>query len=97
MKHSLLTSGFLLAVGLSFAQIPAEMEGMEYETRADGTFLIGGPTYAFDRVLGAGGVHSESELWTPSKLRDRLLFNRWSGTPSWTPFEPSVWMKTGNE
>ena len=26
-----------------FAQIPAEMEGMEYEIRADGTFLIGGP------------------------------------------------------
>ncbi|WP_405331669.1 hypothetical protein [Fibrobacter sp.] len=81
----------------SFAQIPTEMEGMEYETRADGTFLIGGPTFAFDRILGAGGVHSESELWTPAKLRDRLLFNRWSGTPSWTPFEPSVWMKTGNE
>lgn len=97
MKHSLLTLGLLFVAGLSFAQIPAEMEGMEYETRADGTFLIGGPTYAFDRVLGAGGVHSESELWTPSKLRDRLLFNRWSGTPSWTPFEPSVWMKTGNE
>ena len=81
----------------SFAQIPAEMEGMEYETRADGTFLIGGPTFVFDRVLGAGGLHSESELWTPAKLRDRLLFNRWSGVPSWTPFVPSVWMKTGNE
>ena len=48
-------------------------------------------------MLGAGGVHSESELWTPAKLRDRLLFNRWSGTPSWTPLDPGVWIKTGNE
>lgn len=86
----------LLAVG-PFAQVPAEMDGMEYETRADGTFLIAGPTFAFDRVLGAGGLHSESELWTPPRLRDRLLFNRWSGLPSWTPFESSVWVKTGNE
>ena len=48
-------------------------------------------------AMGAGGVHSESELWSPAKLRDRLLFNRMSGTPSWTPFEPGVWLKTGNE
>ena len=82
---------------MAAAQVPAEMDGMEYETRADGTFLIGGPTFAFDRALGAGGVHSESELWTPAKLRDRLLFNRWSGTPSWTPLDPGVWIKTGNE
>lgn len=97
MKKFSLISSLLLSAGVAIAQIPAEMEGMEYETRADGTFLIGGPTFAFDRVLGAGGVHSESELWTPAKLRDRLLFNRWSGTPSWTPFEPGVWIKTGNE
>ena len=70
---------------------------MEYETRADGTFLIGGPTYVFDRPMGAGGLHSESELWTPAKLHDRLLFNRWSGTPNWTPLDPGVWVKTGNE
>ena len=92
----LIAFGAALATS-AFAQVAVEMEGMEYETRADGTFLIGGPTYAFDRVLGAGGVHSESELWTPAKLRGRLLFNRWSGSPSWTLFEPSVWVKTGNE
>ena len=51
----------------------------------------------FDRVLGAGGLHSESELWTPTKLHERLLFNRWSVTPSWTPLDPGVWVKTGNE
>ena len=87
----------LLMASVAFAQIPAEMDGMEYETRADGTFLIGGPTYAFDRPMSAGGLHSESELWTPAKMRDRLLFNRWSGTPSWTPLDPGVWVKTGNE
>lgn len=97
MKYRSLTLPFLLASGIAVAQVPAEMEGMEYETRADGTFLIGGPTFAFDRVMGAGGVHAESELWTPAKLRDRLLFNRWSGTPSWTPLDPGVWLKTGNE
>lgn len=77
--------------------LPAEMEGMETEFRADGTFLFGGPTYIYDRILGAGGMHSESELWTPSKVRDRLLFNRMSGVLSWAPMEPSIWMKTGNE
>ena len=97
MKYSSLILPLLLTAGMAAAQIPAEMEGMEYETRADGTFLIGGPTYAFDRIMGAGGVHSESELWTPAKLRDRLLFNRWSGTPTWTPLDPGVWIKTGNE
>ena len=97
MKYCSLILPLLLSAGIAAAQIPVEMEGMEYETRADGTFLIGGPTFAFDRVLGAGGVHSESELWTPAKLRDRLLFNRWSGTPSWTPLDPGVWIKTGNE
>ena len=97
MKYCSLILPLLLSAGIAAAQIPVEMEGMEYETRADGTFLIGGPTFAFDRVLGAGGVHSESELWTPAKLRDRLLFNRWSGTPSWTPLDLGVWIKTGNE
>ncbi len=97
MKYESLALSLLLAAGVAVAQVPAEMEGMEYETRADGTFLIGGPTFAFDRVMGAGGVHSESELWTPAKLRDRLLFNRMSGTPTWTPLEPGVWLKTGNE
>ena len=95
MKNFALVS--LLTASVAFAQIPAEMDGMEYETRADGTFLIGGPTYAFDRPMSAGGLHSESELWTPAKVRDRLLFNRWSGTPSWTPLEPGIWVKTGNE
>ena len=97
MKNYSLIFSLLLAAGMAAAQVPAEMDGMEYETRADGTFLIGGPTFAFDRALGAGGVHSESEFWTPAKLRDRLLFNRWSGTPSWTPLDPGVWIKTGNE
>lgn len=97
MKKSLLLMALGISAQLALAQVPAEMEGMEYETRADGTFLIGGPTYAFDRILGAGGIHSESELWTPGKLRERLLFNRMSGTPSWTPMEAGVWMKTGNE
>ena len=97
MKNYSLIFSLLLAAGMAAAQVPAEMDGMEYETRADGTFLIGGPTFAFDRALGAGGVHSESELWTPAKLRGRLLFNRWSGTPSWTPLDPGVWIKTGNE
>ena len=79
------------------ASINAEMEGMEVDSRDDGTFLVGSPTYFFDRMLGAGGVHSESELWSPEKLRYRLLFNRFSVLPSWDPMEPSVWLKTGNE
>ena len=86
-----------LFAAAAFAQVSVEMDGMEHEIRADGTFLIGGPTFAYDRILGAGGIHSESELWTPAKLRERLLFNRMSGTPSWTPFEASIWLKTGNE
>lgn len=82
----------------AFATVDAEMEGMEVVSRDDGTFLIGSPTFYFDRALGAGGIHSESELWSPRKLHHRLLFNRLSVLPSWTPIEtPSVWMKTGNE
>lgn len=89
---------FSLAACTAFASVDAEMEGMEVVSRDDGTFLIAGPTYYFDRALGAGGIHSESEMWTPRKLRYRLLFNRLSILPSWDPIEtPSVWMKTGNE
>lgn len=101
MKKLLMTTLFACAAAFATenapSAIPVEMEGMEAELRADGTFLIGGPTYIYDRILGAGGLHSESELWTPAKLRDRLLFNRMSGVLSWAPFEPSIWMKTGNE
>lgn len=81
-----------------FALVDAEMEGMEVVSRDDGTFLVGSPTFYFDRALGAGGIHSESELWTPRKLRYRQLFDRLSILPSWNPIEtPSIWMKTGNE
>ena len=66
----------LFAVSVSNASVDAEMEGMEVDSRDDGTFLVGGPTFYYDRILGAGGLHSESELWTPRKLRYRLLFNR---------------------
>jgi hypothetical protein len=80
-----------------FASIDPEMEGMEVVSRDDGTFLVGSPTFYFDRPIGAGGIHSESELWTPRKLHYRLLFNRMSVLPSWNPIEtPSIWMKTGN-
>ncbi len=81
-----------------FALVDAEMEGMEVVSRDNGTFLVGSPTFYFDRALGAGGIHSESELWTPRKLRYRQLFDRLSILPSWNPIEtPSIWMKTGNE
>ena len=82
----------------SFASVDAEMEGLEVVSRDDGTFLVGSPTFYFDRALGAGGIHSESELWTPRKLRYRQLLNRLSVLPSWDPIEaPSIWMKSGNE
>ena len=91
-------SFFAIAASVAFATVDPEMEGMEVVSRDDGTFLIGSPTFYFDRALGAGGIHSESELWTPRKLRYRQLFNRLSVLPSWNPIEtPSVWMKTGNE
>ncbi|WP_290765238.1 hypothetical protein [Fibrobacter sp. UBA4297] len=90
------TIAFLACYAIAF--VDAEMEGMEVVSRDDGTFLISSPTYYFDRALGAGGIHSESELWTPQKLRYRLLLNRMSFLPSWNPIEaPSIWMKTGNE
>ena len=97
MKKFALPFLIVALMSSAFGAVDAEIEGMEYEVRGDGTFLIGGPTFGFDRILGAGGTFSESELWTPAKLRDRLLFNRMSGTPSWTPMEPAVWFKTGNE
>lgn len=101
MKKFLTTAFFACATAFATETSPsvivAEMEGMEAELRADGTFLIGGPTYIYDRILGAGGMHSESELWMPSKLRDRLLFNRMTGVLSWAPMAPGIWMKTGNE
>ncbi|SHK39922.1 hypothetical protein [Fibrobacter sp. UWB12] len=91
-------SVFAVSAGVAFASIDPEMEGMEVVSRDDGTFLVGSPTFYFDRALGAGGIHSESEIWTPRKLRYRQLFNRLSILPSWDPIEtPSVWMKTGNE
>ena len=91
-------SFFAIAASVAFATVDPEMEGMEVVSRDDGTFLISSPTFYFDRALGAGGIHSESELWTPRKLRYRQLFNRLSVLPSWNPIEtPSVWMKTGNE
>ena len=89
--------GLLLAAVASYASVDAEMEGMEVDSRDDGTFLVGSPTYYYDRILGAGGLHSESELWSPEKLRQRLLFNRMSPLPSWNPLPPSIWLKTGNE
>lgn len=99
MKFSFSTtlSALAFAAVMADAAIDPEMEGMEAVSRDDGTFLMGGPTFFFDRILGAGGIHSESELWTPQKLRSRLLFNRMSLLPSWDPKEPSVWLKTGNE
>lgn len=99
MKFSFSTtlSALAFAAVMADAAIDPEMEGMEAVSRDDGTFLMGGPTFFFDRILGAGGIHSESELWTPQKLRSRLLFNRMSLLPSWDPKEPSVWVKTGNE
>lgn len=90
---------FALFMGASFAfaSVDVETEGMEVGARGDGTFLVSSPTFYFDRIHGAGGIHSESELWAPSKLRDRLLLNRFSVTPSWKPLDPSVWVRTGNE
>ena len=86
----------LASVG-AFAAVDAEMEGMEVDQRDDGTFLVGSPTFFYDRILGAGGLHSESEMWSPEKLRQRMLFDRMSVLPSWDPVESSVWIKSGNE
>lgn len=92
---------FSLAAFLCFvtanAAIDAETEGMEAAFRGDGTFLVAGPTFIWERPSGSDGIHSANELWSPEKLRLRLFLNRFSGTPSWTPQAPGVWMKTGNE
>jgi len=96
--NKVIFSALAISVCSAFASVDPEMEGMEVVSRDDGTFLIGSPTYYFDRTLGAGGIHSESEIWAPHKLRYRLLFDRMSVLPSWTPMPTaSVWMKTGNE
>lgn len=92
---------FLIAFGLmsfasAFSEIFPETEGM-MDTRADGTFFTASPTYVFDRGSLQGGIHSESEEWTPAKAQGRILVNRISGTPSWTPQAPSVWISVGNE
>ncbi|SHK53703.1 hypothetical protein [Fibrobacter sp. UWEL] len=99
MKSSLLTllAAVVCASQISLASVTPELEGMESVVRSDGTFLVGSPTYAFDRILGAGGMHSQSEMWNPAKLRQRLLLNRMSILPSWDPMDPSIWVKTGNE
>ena len=89
-------SVFAASACIAFAAIDPEMEGMEVVSRDDGTFLVGSPTFYFDRALGIGGIHSESELWTPRKLRYRQLFNRLSVLPSWDPVEmPSVYHRSG--
>lgn len=85
-----------LTVVSAFADVAPETEGMQ-DTRYDGTFLTASPTFVYDRSSQMGGIHSESEEWSPTKVRDRLLYNRVSGIPSWTPREPSVWMSVGNE
>lgn len=94
MKRILL--GILGVAIWAWCEILPETEGMR-DTRADGTFLTASPTYVFDRSSRSGGLHSESEEWNPSKMRERLLVNRVSGTPSWTPLAPSFWISVGNE
>ncbi len=94
MKFLIVAS--LLLLQRVFAEIAPETEGMR-DTRNDGTFLTASPTYVFDRSSQMGGIHSESEEWNPLKIRDRLFLERISGTPSWTPFFPSVWLSVGNE
>ena len=58
MKNCSLILSLLLTAGFAAAQVPAEMEGMEYETRADGTFLIGGPTFAVQPHVGHADLDS---------------------------------------
>lgn len=87
----------LAAVSCAFADIAPETDGMEADTRGDGTFLMAGPTYSYDRSSMQGGIHSGSEEWSPEKLRMHLLMNRYSLTPSWDIAAPAVWASTGNE
>lgn len=90
---------FIVLCGISLinAKIPVETEGMEGAARSDGTYLVASPTYIFDRPFGMGGIHSESELWSPDFLTKRLLVNRYSVLPSWQIQEPSLWLQAGNE
>lgn len=97
MKINKILAAAACAASFSFAAVTPELEGMEVTTQGNGTFLVGSPTYYYDRILGAGGMHSQSEIWSPAKLRQRLLLNRMSILPSWDPMEPSIWLKTGNE
>lgn len=96
MRKKLLITAILLFFQGALAEIAPETEGMQ-DTRNDGTFLTASPTYVFDLGSQMGGIHSESEEWNPLKIRDRIFVNRISGTPSWTPFSPSVWLSVGNE
>ncbi len=96
MRKKLLITAILLFFQGALAEIAPETEGMQ-DTRNDGTFLTASPTYVFDRGSQMGGIHSESEEWNPLKIRNRIFVNRISGTPSWTPFSPSVWLSVGNE
>ena len=87
----------LLLAGICvFAEITPETKGMQ-DTRFDGTFLTASPTFVYDRNSQMGGIHSESEEWTPSKMRYRMLVNRLSATPLWDVQDPSVWLSVGNE
>ena len=51
--HKVFASVVLAALP-AFALIEPETEGMDAVTRDDGTFLVGSPTYSFDRENGAG-------------------------------------------
>ncbi|NLO23002.1 MAG: hypothetical protein GX116_01515 [Fibrobacter sp.] len=88
---------FLILVGISFAAVPFETEGMEASGRSDGTFLMASPSYFYDRALGEGGVHAQSALWTPMSYTQRLILDRYSMLPSWEVQDPAVWIQTGNE
>lgn len=96
MRKKFLIAAFLFLVQGTFAEIAPETEGMQ-DARNDGTFLTASPTYVFDRNSQMGGIHSQSEEWNPLKIRERFFLDRVSGTPSWTPFSPSVWLSVGNE
>lgn len=86
----------ILFAVFAFAEIPAEMEGMEAGVLGNGTYLTTGPTYTFDRPSRQGGIHSASEEWTPGKTRDRILLNRFVPN-SWNVQPAGVWLATGNE
>ena len=87
----------LLFVSNIFASLATETEGMETVSRGDGTFLTAGPTYVFDRPSLSDGIHASGELFSPEKLKHRLLLNRYSVTPTWNLLVPGIYMSTGNE